>query len=151
MLYTAGEQAHRTFCSISPSKRHNPVAIWAHLDPILKVVRERHLQVSIIYFFSDGPATLYRQKGYFFHLSTEPYKYGFKRITWNFFEASHVKGAPDGVGGALKRSADRIVPQGGDIPDAQNFYDKLRSLNTSDELFFISEMDIESKPEVIVS
>ncbi len=62
-----------------------------------------------------------------------------------------MKGAPDGVGEALKRSADRIVAQGGDIPDAQNFYDNLRSLDTSDEQFFISEMDIESKPEVIVS
>lgn len=39
----------------------------------------------------------------------EPYEYDFKGITWNFFEASHGKGAPDGVGGALKKLADRIV------------------------------------------
>ncbi|XP_061598342.1 uncharacterized protein LOC133461445 [Cololabis saira] len=44
VLYTAGEQAPHTFCSISPSRRHDPVAIWAHLDPVLKVVRERHPQ-----------------------------------------------------------------------------------------------------------
>ncbi|KAI4893799.1 hypothetical protein NFI96_020780, partial [Prochilodus magdalenae] len=31
---------------------------------------------------------------------------GFTAGTWNFFEASHGKGAPDGVGGALKRRAD---------------------------------------------
>lgn len=43
------------------------------------------------------------------------------------------------------------MAQGGDIPDAQSLYDKLRSLNTSVELFFVPEMDIESKPEVIVS
>ncbi|KAK1896542.1 Glucose-6-phosphate 1-dehydrogenase [Dissostichus eleginoides] len=103
VLYTAGGQAPHTFCSISPSTRHDPVAIWAHLDPILKVVRERHPQVSILHFFSDGPATQYRQKGNFFYLSTEPYKYGVKEITWHFFEASHGKGAPDGVGGVLKR------------------------------------------------
>ena len=60
----------------------------------------------------------------------EPYKYGFKEITWNFFEASHGKGAPDGVGGALKRSADQIVAHGGDIPDAQSLYNKLKSLDT---------------------
>lgn len=148
VLYTAGEQAPHTFCSISPSRRHDPVAIWAHLDPVLKVVRERHPQVSILHFFSDGPATQYRQKGNFFYLSTEPYKYGFKEITWNFFEASHGKGAPDGVGGALKRSADRIVAHGGDIPDAQSLYEKLKSLDTSVELFFVPERDIESKTEV---
>lgn len=112
VLYTTGEQAPHTFCSISPSRRHDPVAIWAHLDPVLKVVRERHPQVGILHFFSDGPATQYRQKGIFFYLSTESYKYGFKEITWNFFEAIHGKGAPDGVGGALKRSADRIVAHG---------------------------------------
>ncbi|KAK1878039.1 Enolase [Dissostichus eleginoides] len=148
VLYTAGGQAPHTFCSISPSRRHDPVAIWAHLDPILKVVRERHPQVSILHFFSDGPATQYRQKGNFFYLSTEPYKYGFKEITWNFFEASHGKGAPDGVGGVLKRSADRIVAHGGDIPDAQSLYDKLKSLDTSVELFFVPERDIESKTQV---
>ncbi|XP_034084202.1 uncharacterized protein LOC117554075 isoform X2 [Gymnodraco acuticeps] len=148
VLYTAGGQAPHTFCSISPSRRHDPVAIWAHLDPILKVVRERHPQVSILHFFSDGPATQYRQKGNFFYLSTEPYKYGFKEITWNFFEASHGKGAPDGVGGALKRSADRIMAHGGDIPDAQSLYDKLKSLDTSVELFFVPERDIESKAQV---
>ncbi|KAJ3612394.1 hypothetical protein NHX12_020670 [Muraenolepis orangiensis] len=38
VLYTAGEQVPHTFCSISPSRRHDPVAIWAHLDPILKAV-----------------------------------------------------------------------------------------------------------------
>lgn len=52
------------------------------------------------------------------------------------------------MGGALKRSADRIVANGGDIPDAQNLYNKLKSLDTSVELFFIPERDIESKPEV---
>lgn len=148
VLYTSGEQAPHTFCSISPSRRHDPVAIWAHLDPVLKVVRERHPQVSRLHFFSDGPATQYRQKGNFFYLSTEPFKYDFKEITWNFFEASHGKGAPDGVGGALKRSADRIVAHGGDIPDAKSLYEKLKSLDTSVELFFVEEGDIESKTEV---
>ncbi|KAJ8334000.1 hypothetical protein SKAU_G00413190 [Synaphobranchus kaupii] len=83
VLYTAGEEAPRTFCSISPSRRHEPVAIWAHLDPV------------------------------------------------------------------LKRSADRIVAHGGDIPDAQSLYDKLKSLDTSAELFFVPERDIESKTEEV--
>lgn len=45
----------------------------------------------------------------------------------------------------------RIVAQGGDIPDPQSLYDKLISLDTSVEMFLVPEMDIESKPEVIVS
>ena len=52
------------------------------------------------------------------------------------------------MGGALKRSADQIVAHGGDIPDAQSLYDKLKSLDTSVELFFVQERDIDSKTEV---
>lgn len=148
VLYTTGEQVSHTFCSISPSRRHDPVTIWTNLDPVLKVVRKRHPQISMLHFFSDGPAMQHRQKGNFFYLSTEPYKCGFKEITWGFFEASHGTGAPDGVGWALKRSADRIVAHGGDIPDAQSLYDKLKSLDTSVELFYVPDRDVESKTEV---
>lgn len=68
----------------------------------------------------DEPAIQYPQKGNFFYLSTEHYKYGFKKIMWNFFEASYDRGAPDGVDGAVKRSADQIVAYGWDIPDTQS-------------------------------
>lgn len=34
--------------------------------------------------------------------SKQLFDMGFQCETWNFFEASHGKGAPDGVGGALK-------------------------------------------------
>lgn len=52
------------------------------------------------------------------------------------------------MGWALKRSADRIVAYGGDIPDAQSLYDKLKSLDTSVELFYVPDRDIKSKTEV---
>lgn len=74
-----------------------------------------------------------------------------KQKKWNFFEASHGKGAPGGVGGALKRTADYIVDHGGNIPSAQGFYDKLKIVDTSVELFFVPEWDTESNPEVIVN
>lgn len=103
VLYTAEDQSPLAFCSISPSRRHDPTAIWAHLDPVLGMIRQRFPEVKKLHFFSDGPATQYRQKGNFYLLSTEPYKLGFENINWNYFEAGHGKGAPDGVGGALKR------------------------------------------------
>lgn len=104
---------------------------------------QRTIVHEFVHILGDGPATQYRQKGNFFYLSTEPYKYGFKEITWNFFEASHGKGAPDDVDGALKRSADRIVAHGGDIPDGLS--DKVKSRDTAVELFYVPERDIESK------
>lgn len=69
VLQTEAEWAQLTFCQISPSSRHVTVVIWAHVNPILKVLRKRHPQVSLFNFFCDGPAKHYRRKGNFFCLS----------------------------------------------------------------------------------
>lgn len=144
VLYTGTQRSPLPFCSISPSRRHDPPAIWAHLDPVLGMIKERFPQVSRLHFFSDGPATQYRQKGNFFLLSSEPFRRGFD-VTWNFFEANHGKGAPDGVGGTLKRSADRLVCMGEDIPDAEMLFLKLKRQESAVELFFVSENSVEAK------
>lgn len=145
VLYTAAEDSPVSFCSISPSKQHDPPAIWAHLSPVLDMVRERYPLINRLHVFSDGPATQYKQKKNFYLLSKEPFKKGFKDISWNFFEASHGKGAPDGVGGTLKRSADKIVRHGGDIPNAEAMFHQLRNIGTSVKLFFVGEDDVERK------
>lgn len=141
VLYTSS-QSPLSFCSISPSRRHDPSAIWAHLYPVLDMVKEKFPLVQRLHFFSDGPATQYKQKGNFFLLCTEPFKRGFD-ISWNFFEASHGKGAPDGIGGTLKRSADRLVRLGEDIPNAEVLFQKLNMQESSVQLFYVSERSVE--------
>ena len=42
-----------------------------------------------------------------------------EEVLWHFFEAEHGKGASDGIGGALKRTADRMVSQRRDIRSAK--------------------------------
>lgn len=69
-------------------------------------------------------------------------------MTWNFTEASHGKGASDGVGGALKKQADRIVSYGTSIPDAETLFEQL-SLNSSVRLFKVTEKDIKTSGELI--
>jgi len=140
VLYIAAQNPI-AFCSIFPSRRHDPPAIWAHLDPVLDMIQSKFPQVTRLHFFSDGPATQYRQKINFFLLSTEPFKRGFD-VNRNFFEANHGKGAPDGVGGTLKRSADRLVRLGEDIPDAEVLYNKLKLQESVVELFFVTEQEM---------
>jgi hypothetical protein len=55
-----------SFCTVSASNIHQPAAIWAHLDPILKSIRSPFGCVNTVHFFSDGPSTQYRQKQNFF-------------------------------------------------------------------------------------
>lgn len=73
---------------------------------------------------------------------------GFNCVTWNFTEASHGKGAPDGVGGALKNLADRIVSYGTSIPDANTLFEQL-NLNSSVKLFKITEEDVKTSAELV--
>ncbi|KAL2085048.1 hypothetical protein ACEWY4_020566 [Coilia grayii] len=138
VLSVGGTEDPLCFCTISASKEKGPHAIWVHLSPILDEVKKTHPSVEVVHFFSDGPTTQYRQKGNFFLFSTELLNRGFKRGTWNFFEASHGKGAPDGVGGLLKRTADRLVSHGHDIPTAEHLYHALAN-RTAVKLFYIQE------------
>jgi hypothetical protein len=67
-----------------------------------------------------------------------PFGLGYKKVVWNFLEAAHGKGAPDGVGGTLKRTADRLVAQGRDLSNAAGLYRALLS-ETNVKLFYIEE------------
>lgn len=49
-----------------------------------------------------------------------------ERITWNYSESGHGKGAPDGIGATLKRTADRMVTFG-NIGTFAQFYDYIKS------------------------
>ncbi|CAH0558950.1 unnamed protein product [Brassicogethes aeneus] len=118
VMYTkSGEELKKEcFCTLSESLQHNVPGIWAHLDPILKYIEENYL-VDTLYFVSDSPATQYRNKTMFYFLAVElPSLYTkIKNFSWNYLEAGHGKGAPDGIGGVTKRTADRLVAQGNDI------------------------------------
>ncbi|XP_070408481.1 uncharacterized protein [Nothobranchius furzeri] len=143
VLYVNTSSCPMSFCTVSPSRLKGPPAIWQHLSPVLDYVHVAHPEVSTIHFYSDGPCTQYRQRGNFFMFCTELFKQGFTAGTWNFFEASHGKGAPDGVGGALKRRADSLVSKATDIPHAAKFFDVLQKTETTIKLFFVNEEAVE--------
>ena len=122
VLYVPSDLKAQPFCTISDCMDHSPYAIWAYLHPVLKELKHNFSQVKVVHFFSDSPSTQYRQKKMFYLFCTKLYELGFSYGTWNYFESGHGKGAPDGVGGALKRCADNLVANGTDVPDASSFY-----------------------------
>jgi len=104
VLYTV--DGHVSFASISSSFRHDPAAIRAHLRPILQELRQTNPEITDIHFISDGPTTQHRNKNNFILFSTQLHQMAFTAGSWNFFETGHGKGAPDAIGGFLKRRAD---------------------------------------------
>lgn len=152
VMYTRGSNNKidvSSFCTLSGNLSHNPAAIWAHLHPIFSSIREKFPKVNILHVFSDGPATQYRQKQNFYLICTKLFsEYKFTKVTWNFFEAGHGKGAADGIGGFLKRTADQLVARGTDISDAENFYLALKDVSKV-ELHLIPAEDIEQSAKQI--
>lgn len=137
VMYKVG--CHQSFASISPSLRHDPPAIWAHMQPILMRLRETHPEILDIHFFSDGPTTQYRNKQNFYFMSMLVHHMGFNSATWNFFESGHGKGAPDAIGGFLKRHADSRLNAGIDIPSAEELFKVLSQDDTRTALYYIED------------
>lgn len=48
-------------------------------------------------------------------------------FTWNYSETSHGKGAPDGIGGTLKRTADRLVAEGKDVENFETLVSAIKN------------------------
>lgn len=139
-----------SFCTLSDSLRHDPAAIWAHLDPVVKYLLQKCPQIKIVHFLSDSPSTQYRNKKNFYLFQSVVERYPLVTMaTWNFSEAGHGKGAPDGVGGCLKRTADNIVAQGTDITTLPTLFNKLEEYCPNIKLWKISENDILKFDEIL--
>ena len=67
--------------------------------------------------------------------------------SWNFHEAGHGKGIPDGIGGSIKRSADAKVGYGAEIMDAASFVKELN--NSTIKVYEVKESEIRKIDDVI--
>lgn len=143
VIYTKNNKPS-SFCTLSPNTRHDPLAIWAHLHPILDGVRNADDSINVVHFVSDGPTTQYRSRKNFYLFNHLIHKYGFQHATWNFTEAGHGKGAPDGIGGLIKRTADKAVSFGRDICDANDMFRELQNSNIAVQIYLINDVDIEN-------
>lgn len=123
VLYTL--HSTRSYATLSDSLRHDERAVWAHLEPILRELRTTWPQITVLHVISDGAVTQYRNKANFYLLSTVPFLSGFKHVTWNYSEKAHGKGAPDGIGGSIKRDADLYVCRGGELQTPLELYEML--------------------------
>ena len=116
--------------------------MWAHLEPLLKdAILKCKSPPSSLHIISDRPVNQYRNRKFlsiFYLLSTVPFLYGFENVLWNFSEKAHGKGAPDGVGGAVKRLADAAVLRGKDLQTAEHVFNFLKD-ESSVRCYWISE------------
>lgn len=107
-------------CTMSSNLTHNVGAIWAHLKPVMASFPAN---IHNVHFLSDGPVTQYRNKFMFYVLGCKLQEMhpNIMEYSWNYQEAGHGKGAPDGVGAVCKRTADQVIATGGDVTNLKEF------------------------------
>lgn len=137
-----------SFCTVSDNTRHDAAAVWAHLQPVLDLIKSKLQGTPSVHFWSDGPTSQYRNKTAFFFFSCIQSS-GFGPCTWNFFESNHGKGPADAIGGIVKRTADTAINTGCQIKDAEGLCREL-SKRTKVKLFVISTEDIERMQQKLV-
>lgn len=117
-----------TFCTVSTCNRHDAPAIWAHLSPILSRIKQDHGHVKKLHILSDGPTKQYRNKSNLHLFCHFMHHFGFEGASYNFSESGHGKSIADGVGGVVKRTADRAVQNGKDISNIDQFLTSVQEL-----------------------
>ncbi|XP_055924519.1 uncharacterized protein LOC129956613 [Argiope bruennichi] len=140
------------FATISPSLRHDSASIWAHLKPIFEWILQKFTKKpKYVHMLSDGPSSQYRNKKMFYLISNHVQQLvpGVENFTWNYSETGHGKGAPDGIGAVLKRTADRIVAEGKDVHNYNTFISVLRESCKGVTLFEVTNDDVNKSDELI--
>lgn len=142
-----GDIKHQSFGTLSKNTRHDPVGIWAHLTPVLKLIKETVPNADTIYFNSDGPTSQYRNRTNIFMSNTIPLQFGFTTIIWNYFEAGHGKSVADAIGSTIKNNADKVVCRGKDVASINELVGNLMSLKT--RIYVIEDQNMNEVQSVV--
>ncbi|KAL0829676.1 hypothetical protein ABMA28_003182 [Loxostege sticticalis] len=111
------------FCSVSENLRHDPVLICAHLKPFFEEIKCKVPSLQTMHFQCDA-------------------KNWTLNILWHLSDVGHGKGAPDGVGGCLKRTADASVATGNYIPNFDAFVSCLQEKCKGIRIFPIDDTHV---------
>ncbi|CAG9794671.1 unnamed protein product [Diatraea saccharalis] len=102
-----------SLCTVSENLRHDPILICAHLKPVMQRIKQISPDIIKLHVLSDGPSTQYRNKSMFYLIANYVSKeLDVEAVIWHFSEKGQGKGAPDGVGGCVKRLCDNSVAIG---------------------------------------
>lgn len=113
------------FGTILGLKEKGLSAIWAHRPLILDEVKACYLSGEFLNNFFQTLHPILAE-GKFLPLQHRAHEPMLQKQDMELYSiTSHEKWAPDGVGGLLKRTADKLVSQGHAIPSAEQLYNAL--------------------------
>lgn len=122
------------------------------LLPIFQFIKRTVPQITMVHFLTDSPTTQYRNRTIFYLIANAlQHSIECSVCTWNYMEAGLSKGAPDGIEGCLKRTADRVFAQGEDINSFETFVKVLKENVRKVEIILVHKHDIQSIKSILPS
>ncbi|KAJ8678741.1 hypothetical protein QAD02_014528 [Eretmocerus hayati] len=123
-----------SFCTVSENLSHDAAAIWAHLKPVLELIKDTIPDIQEVHVRSDGPTTQYKNKTNFFLFHHFCKELGLRRGSWNFSTPGHGKSSADAIGGTVKSLCDQYVLTGHDVMTVD---DVIKAVGNSDSRIHI--------------
>ena len=132
-----------SFCTVSEHLRHDAAAVWAHLNPVMTLIKNT-IPLNTVHFQSDGPSSQYKNKSNFFLFRLYCQEINLDHGTWNFSTPGHGKSTADGIGGTVKGMCDRAVARGKDVLSAEGMVNIINTCQSQKiHAFVILQADIE--------
>ena len=104
----------------SDETSHKAQTVYAFIKALMGWVKGNLPQIETLHYLSNSPTCQYRNATIFGLMAHQK---NFFKATWSYFVSGHGKGPCNGVGGAVKRSADTAVKKGQLIKDAKQFFE----------------------------
>ena len=135
------ELKHSSYAIVSDDLFHEKGSIYAFNKAILTDVCKK-VKVNKVHYWSDEVWSQFKNRFNLTSIIYHPLDFGCE-ATWNFFETSHGKGAPDGVGAVIKRSVWRAILHNRDvINSAQEFASVASKECQNVEVLYVSAEDV---------
>ena len=99
-------------------------------------------RVNMIQYVTDSPVNQYRNK-FFWLLSCHKEIFGVL-AQWLYSETGHGKGAPDGIGGTVKRRAEQASKHGVPMADALQFIAWAMSVPSATTFVYASKVEYDN-------
>lgn len=112
------------FVVLSEYENHDATGVHLYNSKMIKFLKNKFgaRNIKKISYVSDGAASQYKNKFNFVNLCHHKKDYGID-AEWHFYATSHGKGACDGIGGCVKRSAYRASLQDKTIVSTKKLFE----------------------------
>lgn len=129
IYYKDGDEVKgKGFVVISDSLNHDTVAVFTYQKLLIEYLKS-NFTVNKIYYFSDGAPQQFKNYKNVLNIYYHHSNFGIE-ADWHYFPTAHGKGACDGVGGSVKRTAAKAslqLPPNKQILTAVSLYDWLKN------------------------